>query len=704
MNNEKGNGTAIRILSMDITNFKRVRKAHYDFKGKNVEISGDNRAGKSTIFDAFLWLLFGKDSRNQDQTSFEIWPIDPKTQEPIHHLECSVSADLMVNGTKRMIKRVWREVWKKPSDGLEQVFCGNEGAFFVDDVPCTTKSQYDAIVSGWISENVFRTITNPLYFIDDSYTHWKTRRKMLVELAGNIDESGIRKEFADVVSKAEGRSLSDYKDMVKAKISETRKELARFEPKLEGMQGLKPERVDESKVEEDIASLEDKLYSELFADRKELADIELRLDDIAKSDESHRKQKSLMSERMGELDLKMYEIMASSVKEFKKERDSLTEELGDFESEMGKLLREKDRKESELEEIEKESKSITSKIESLDSNIASLREKYESQKSEVLNYVPDDMCPVCGQRFPDSMIYDTENKARESFDREKRNRMAKTIEDAKVLAQSRKDNVTKLMKLETSEKTILDAVGELEVKMASLNMEIETRRKAIAKMKSEDEAREEVAKGVDYSELEKAKKEITEMMEGIQVSDTKQLCARRDELKASISEKEKETRERTDAIRLTLQNNAEIERIEGEIEKEKAKARAMTAEMSSLEHELSRADSFGSEQMSLIEKSIDSHFSFVKWKMFDYTVSGQQVECCIALNADGVPFSSMNTGDRILSGMDVIRALGSYFGVDAPIFVDNAESVTSDLSKGCEAQMVRLIVVKGSPLSIRVEE
>ena len=104
----------IRINRIALHNFKGVRDAVFQFDGRNARIEGENGAGKSTVFDSFTWLLFGKDHQGQDWTNFDLKPIDPETREPFHGLDHWVEAELTIDGAKRVLRRVVTENWVKP--------------------------------------------------------------------------------------------------------------------------------------------------------------------------------------------------------------------------------------------------------------------------------------------------------------------------------------------------------------------------------------------------------------------------------------------------------------------------------------------------------------------------------------------------------------------------------------------------------------
>lgn len=53
----------IKILTLSLRNFKGCETLTLDLAASPASIYGDNATGKTTIYDALTWLLFGKDSR-----------------------------------------------------------------------------------------------------------------------------------------------------------------------------------------------------------------------------------------------------------------------------------------------------------------------------------------------------------------------------------------------------------------------------------------------------------------------------------------------------------------------------------------------------------------------------------------------------------------------------------------------------------------
>ena len=55
----------MKLLTLVLRNFKGIKNLELIANGGNVSVFGDNATGKTTVADAFSWLLFDKDSQNK---------------------------------------------------------------------------------------------------------------------------------------------------------------------------------------------------------------------------------------------------------------------------------------------------------------------------------------------------------------------------------------------------------------------------------------------------------------------------------------------------------------------------------------------------------------------------------------------------------------------------------------------------------------
>lgn len=173
----------IKLIKMVIKNFKGIKELILNF-GDISTIYGENGTGKSTIFDAFTWELFGKDSH--DRSDFEIQTLD-SNNNVIHGLEHSVTLVLEVDGKEKILKRTLKERWVKPNGKAEKELKGCTTDFEIDEIPVKLK-EYQAAINEMIDENLFKMVTNPLYL---SNLNWTKQREILLDIIGDISEESV---------------------------------------------------------------------------------------------------------------------------------------------------------------------------------------------------------------------------------------------------------------------------------------------------------------------------------------------------------------------------------------------------------------------------------------------------------------------------------------------------------------------------------
>ena len=148
----------MKLTKLELLNFKGLKSFAININD-DVVIRGDNATGKTTVFDSVCWLLFGKDSL--DRADFEIKTLDGG--EPIHKVNHEVTGTFTLDeGGTVELKRVYREKYSSPRGG-EVTLTGHTTDYFVDGVPKKEK-EYKEIVNSLVDENIFKLITNPLYF------------------------------------------------------------------------------------------------------------------------------------------------------------------------------------------------------------------------------------------------------------------------------------------------------------------------------------------------------------------------------------------------------------------------------------------------------------------------------------------------------------------------------------------------------------
>lgn len=624
----------MKLLKLNLQNFKGIRNSEFDFGGIDATIYGDNATGKTTVFDSLCWLLFGKDSL--DRADFEIKTLE--NGEPIHKVNHEVEAEFLNDdGNSFTLRRVYREKYSSPRGG-DTKLTGHTTDYFINEVPVKEK-EYKQYINDVIAEDVFKLITNPLYF-NEQYS-WQNRRKLLLEISGDIKDDEVinsRSELTRLAELLNGRTVDEQRKIVAAKKTAINKEL-----------DMIPVRIDEAlRNKADIATSESKLKTDIETLNKSINELENQKATIINGFSSTEKR-SKIDEIGRQLKARQSEVLSiyNSEKQRKRgEYEALLTQLKIIESEHDRYT---DRAYDLAKDIERESK-----------RIETLQAEFDTFNAQEFN---KETCPTCGQPLPE----DKQAELEAAFNSEKAAKLEEwqsLIENAKKLKANYEDQREVLI-----------------VKADGLTKEIEEKTKAYeSKFKEyENYLEPNIEDDPDYKEL-KAELFLLELDEG-EEADDKEVVRLDDEIS---SVKEKRAALETELNKYTL--NADIQKRVIELENQQQK---LAAEKNLLDETSFLIDEFVKAKVDMLEESINSHFEYARFKMFNVLVNGNIEECC-ETTYKGVPYRSMNNAARMNVGLDIINALTKFYNVTAPVFIDNAEAVTDFIK--CNSQTIKLIV------------
>ena len=203
--------TEIKIKRLELENFKCHKSLKLNFEGGNASIYGDNASGKTSIYDALTWLLFGKDSQGNGEKNIEIKPLGSDGEVLDHEALTAVEALLDVNGEEVTLRRTYREVWTTKRGSSEATYDGNTSEYYVDGVP-VKKNGFQDKVNKLVDEDTFRMLTSVSHFA--SAISWQDRRAVLFKVAGVSDDAQIlatNERFTPLVESMGRLGLEDYK-------------------------------------------------------------------------------------------------------------------------------------------------------------------------------------------------------------------------------------------------------------------------------------------------------------------------------------------------------------------------------------------------------------------------------------------------------------------------------------------------------------
>ena len=408
----------IIITKINFLNFKGIRDLSVEFNKDLTSIYADNGLGKTSIFDGITWVLFGKDSK--DRKSFGIKTYD-ENNRVIPRIPHEVTVTLLVDGEEVTLCRRYNEKWTKKRGSAEEVFDGHEEERLYNGVPCSMK-EYNEKIAAMCSEEVFKFITNPLYFTKQKAD---VQRSMLIRIAGGVSDDEIARgntDFENLLSKLTGKNLDEYKREIQAKKRRIKNEL-----------DMIPSRIDERKRDMPTAEDWDALESELESKKKALADIEQQLLDASKAAETVNSRKMELMKKVGEVQEKktkrQFEIREGLLSDFRKQtnaRNTLTDNIHKEERVVNSLK-------ADIQEYDKQ-------LVRLADERNRLLAEWESINEEKLTFNEEEfICPTCKRRFEVNEIESRQQEISETFLKNKATRLERNKQSGMEIKRKREE-------------------------------------------------------------------------------------------------------------------------------------------------------------------------------------------------------------------------------------------------------------------------
>lgn len=648
----------MKLLKLSLNNFKGIKSITLDTQGEDVNIYGDNAVGKTTIFDAFTWLLFGKDSLNR--ADFEIKTLGPDG-EPLHGLEHSVEGVFDIAGKELTLKKVYAEKWTKKRGNATKQFTGHTVDHFINGVPAK-KGEYEAHIAEIIGEDTFKLLTNPKYF--NEHLHWQKRRELLLEVCGDVSDHEViqsNKDLSELPGILDGRTLEDHRKVIQARWTEINKELEKIPVRIDEVERGLPDTagLNKPQIETEVAGLKEAIRSK-----------EQQISRIEEGGEVAEKTK-----RLREIEAELFKIQNNYQTGQGKKIQEVQKRLYDAKSKRSEIT-------LTIENAEKIIEYNARTISDLKDDIEGKRQQWYEVDAEKFGYEQSDTCPACGQKLPAEKLQEAREKALADFNLRKAKRLEEiTSEGTRLKARMEeleKETQEKQSKLEGAQKS-LDAI----------NREVEA---AASELEQVNQSLNEYMNDPAYQEKLQEKEAVETAIRELKEGRTQEIIGIRGEIE-SLREQLRETEAKIANLDRRGQGQKRIEEL-------KAQERELAAEYERLEQELYLTEQFIRSKVQLLEEKINSRFQHARFKLFNVLINGGVEECCETLY-QGVPYNSaLNNAARINVGLDIINTLSEHYGFEAPIWIDNREAVTRLIP--VRAQVISLIVSEQDK-TLRVE-
>lgn len=683
----------IKLLKMRIQNFKGCKDREIAF-GDRTRIKGANATGKTTVFDAFTWLLFGKDSLGS--AKFDIRPLDADGNM-INNLEISVEATIQIDypddAAEYTLKKTQKQVWRKKRGTDTTEFQGNVNEFEINGYPKSEK-EFKAFIAGIIDENLFNLVTNPNAF---NALPWKEQREILMKFVGIMSDAEIALTYGDKYSLLIPELKIASTDDILKKYTKAKNTLNKQMTEI-------PARIDElSKqiVSVDVGALE----VQKAAKQAELKRVEDSLSggtDILEKINEYKKrvieEKFKLSELQNNANAELDEKRRSARKSVNDADDKVTKterEILDAEYLKEDYIKARDRAEADktryAEEWKEWKKKTFTEFEPL--------EEY----AEPLPLTDKDLtCPTCGQALPEEVrkqrIEDREKlceRLRKEHDARCEAHKAKYEKDKSDFESTRNQKMFEIT--EKGQKSADDVrayqkqIDEQDKEISDLKLRLECEKADLLKAKKYLEsitACADISGNADYIKAQEAIRSLETQIEELRkgTPDNSETEARRDAIRDEISDIE---------AQIKAADNQKVKDRIAELEEEQKSIGQKIAEQ---EQMIDLTESFIRAKMNMISEKINEKFGGkVTFKLFETQINNGIKETC---ECQWNGKSDMSNGEKIVAGLYIIKALSELYSVSCPVFVDNSEAISDGNFPDMDSQVIELRVSNDKELIV----
>lgn len=667
------------ITKLAIHNFKGVTNQLIEFnEHRPTIISGRNGTGKTTIADAYTWLLWGLNSEDQQTANFGIKPNDANGNTLLD-LDPEVEGWLKVvdNETGELteirLKRRWTSVWRTKSGEVEREFVRNKGEYFIDDIP-VKESEYRAAVESIIPPEIFKCVTNPYYF---PRLRWQEKREILLNIAGDVtleDTARRAPEFEALLAELNGKTLDDFIKKHATQITKINTELAQIPVRIQEAERATPQAPDYAALEAEKTQLEDRAreLETIISSASELERMRTK-----EQSEAYQRIRNLHAEQEAEVS-KAKQAEHNRVTAANADRDKIAAELQQARNAHADRIAKID---SEGYQLKRKTETLEEQITDITSRQDELRKEWYAENAKQYTVGATLICPISGTPCQDPTTCATH-------------------------AQSWQDAQKAFNDTQTAKKQVITEKGKkLGEEIAAKNAEL-----AEAKNKLQDlrEQRYQLTNTPDpkIAELE-AKLASTEAVKAksIRIESLPrwvELQQEIDAIKAKMAEAPattdqsgtmnelRQTTSRIMAINSELGVKTTIEQQRKRIEELQASEKTLLQERANAQRKLATAERLTKERMTAVEEKVNKLFTLVRFQMFEPTATtGDEKPGCTCWVGEA-KYGDKNKAGKVNAGLDIINAFCRYHGVRAPIFIDNAESVNEFIPT--ESQLVLLRV------------
>lgn len=614
--------------------------------GQNTEIKGRNKSGKSSIFNAWLWLLIGVDS--SDNANYKLF--DEKV-EPTHENSkiASVEAVLDIDGVEYTLKKTAEIGWTRKKGREEYERKGVDTySFFVDSIG-RNASDYKAFI-----EETFAPFSKLKLMLNIGHylgMEWKELRRMFEDLVGEIKEENFKGDYSIIKNELAKYAPEQIKESIKGQMKPIKQNIEGLPITINTLQSSLP----------DISGL-DTIQQEIDEAKKQIENIDKSI--LGNNEQA----KVYIEKRNAELaeisKLKQEYAEAESAYNLKpiKQANKIKAQLAEIDGSNTQILKENKLAKETIENTEKSLKLATSKLDKLNEYRNTLLKQNEEVKA--MQFI-DDKCSFCGQELPEEMLESAKKRFFEQKDAKHKAIVAEGKANNEKIAQCKKEieELQAILDKGYEEKPLQDT--------KELTLELQELRDGFVKYSNTKEGKEKLEIIASHEA------NLTD----IPATDTTALQNMKKKLLNEIEANSKK-------LGLKDEYNKQVTKIA----QFQSELKDSATELALLEGKLNAVERYEREKASIISYRVNSKFNYLHVEMTETNKSGNIVNTCKVTDNMGISASVTNHASKVLIGIDLALALQRFYDINLPLFIDDSELINEDNMPFMDNQLIKLIV------------
>ena len=676
----------VKIKSLMLNNyrcFSGEHEFHADF-GEKTRVSGKNGSGKSTVMNAVMEVLTGK---NADGTQADnVRPIVDGQEVEGVDVERTVVLD--IDGKETEIKKITKQKRERVDGVMQYVPGSNVNSYTVDGISFNQKKLDEFITENICPPETLLACCNPNAFLSLKST--TDMRAFLEKMAGfDLNEyiKSLGAEFTEVEEITRGHSLEAVAKTLNKQLADQKKATTKAETewKYEKAKAVDSGEDDVTRLTEQKVSYENQIAI-LDEQEKSLNDVMAAYDQKSKDILDLKFEQSEIVRKANEGIVQQRKALDNEIFSLEQDKKSAENDLRMAEMDLKHANMGVERHTAEVKKAQEDWKTYSGR-EYPEENF----EKIKSEQFDESSLV----CPTCGQDLPAEQA----EKIRAEFEQKKAIRI-KSEEDIREQFYQQKDK--KLTEItESGNKAAADLkeaknakeeaerkVTELKQKITSLAMEIQQKQVELSKLPESVDLSDNAEYQKITAEIEQAEAALHEINNG-------------SEQRREITDK------RNGFIRECAKIDAEINNIqrkkqahEEEVEKLYRAFRESSQKEADIQRKKDILKNFSIKKNERIASMINPVFSEFQFEFLEFTQDGNPVETC-RMVSDGIEYRDMNHSKKILVQADLLRGFQELSGLNLFVFIDDTESVNDENLPDMDRQMILLKVTDDN---LKVEE